>query len=122
MLDMNLQRFADQGPTTNIIIPNGFPDKPGPKLVSAKGKVEHLVVVLDEEENLKAATQRVLKDGNVPALLLPNGILMTGSMDRYIGFGFFSDTELLFCVGKFDDKGALNITTYIVTIAKQTIG
>lgn len=122
MLDMNLQRFADQGPTTNTIIPNGLPDKPGPKLVSAKGKVEHLVVVLEADYNLKAATQRVLKDGNVPALLMPNGILMTWSMDRYISFAPFSDTELLFGVGKFDDQGDINITTYIVTIAKQTIG
>lgn len=122
MLDMNLQRFADQGPTTNTIIPNGLPDKPGPKLVSAKGKVEHLVVVLEADYNIKAETQRVLKDGNAPALLTPNGILLTWSMDRYIGFGPFSDTELLFCVGKFDDQGDINITTYIVTIAKQTIG
>ena len=30
MLDMNLQRFANQGPTTNTIIPNGLPDNPAP--------------------------------------------------------------------------------------------
>lgn len=117
MLDMNLQRFADQGPTTNTIIPNGLPDKPGPKLVSAKGKVEHLVVLLEADENLKAATQRVLKDGNVPALLLPNSILMTWSKDSYIGFSLVSGTELLVSVGKFDDQGMPNITSYIATIA-----
>lgn len=118
MLDMNLQRFADQGPTNDTHIPNGLPDKPGPKLVSAKGKVEHLVVVLEGDGNLKAATQRVLKDGNVPALLMPNGVLMTWSMDSYIGFRLFSDTELLFHVGKFDDQGMINVTSYTVTIAK----
>lgn len=122
MLDMNLQRFANQDPTTNTIIPNGLPDKPGPKLVSAKGKVEHLVVVLELDENIKAATQRVLKDGNVPAFLVPGGVLMTWNMDRYIGFNLFSDTELLFYVGKFDDQGEINLTTYTVTIAKPTIG
>lgn len=122
MLDMNLQRFADQGPTTNTIIPNGLPDKPGPKLVSAKGKVEHLVVLMEVDKNLKAATQRVLKDGNVPALLLPNGILMTWSMDSYIGFGLSSGTELLVVVGKFDDQGEPNLTSYIATIAKAPIG
>ena len=122
MLDMNLQRFADQGPTNDTHIPNGLPDKPGPKLVSAKGKVEHLVVVLEADENLKAATQRVLKDGNVPALLLPNSILMTWSMDSYIGFGLVSGTELSVGVGKFDDQGELNITNYIATIAKAPIG
>lgn len=118
MLDMNLQRFADEGPTTNTIIPNGLPDKPGPKLVSAKGKVEHLVVVLEGDENIKAATQRALKDGNVPAVLMPNGVLMTWNMDSYTGFSLFSDTELLYLVGKFDDQGGINLTTYTVTIAK----
>lgn len=122
MLDMNLQRFADQGPTTNTIIPNGLPDKPGPKLVSAKGKVEHLVVVLEADENIKAATQRVVKDGNVPAVLLPDGSLMIWSSNSYIGFGLFSDTELVFRVGKFNDQGAVNITSYIATITKQTNG
>lgn len=122
MLDMNLQRFGNQVPTNDTHIPNGLPDKPGPKLVSAKGKVEHLVVVLELDDNLKAATQRVLKDGNVPALALPNGILMTWSMNSYISFVPVSDTELSFSVGKFDDQGDLNITSYIVTIAKQTIG
>lgn len=122
MLDMNLQRFADQGPTTNTIIPNGLPDKPGPKLVSAKGKVEHLVVVLEADENIKAATQRVLKDGNVPAVLLPNGVLMTWSGNSYISFSLVSNTELLVGVGKFDDQGGVNITSYIVTIAKAPIG
>lgn len=118
MLDMNLQRFANQDPTTNTIIPNGLPDKPGPKLVSAKGKVEHLVVVLEADDNIKAATQRALNDGNVPAVLLPDGLLMTWSKDSYIGFSLVSDTELSFIVGKFNDQGAVNITTYIATIAK----
>lgn len=118
MLYMNLQRFGNQGPTNDTHIPNGLPDKPGPKLVSAKGKVEHLVVLLEVDDNIKAATQRALKDGNVPALLLPNGILMTWSMDSYIGFRLFSDTELLFMVGKFTDQGEINLTTYTVTIAK----
>lgn len=118
MLDMNLQRFGNQGPTNDTHIPNGLPDKPGPKLVSAKGKVEHLVVVLEVDENIKAATQRVLKDGNVPAVVMPNGVLMTWSGNSYISFSLVSDTELLFCVGKFTDQGGINLTSYTVTIAK----
>lgn len=113
MLDMNLQRFANKGP---IPIPNGLPDKPGPKLVSAKGKVERLVVVLEDEEDLKAATQRVLKDGNVPAVAVTGG-LMTWTGNNYIGFSFKSATELGVYVGAFNDQGALKITEYTATIA-----
>lgn len=117
MLNMNLQRFSHQDPTppTPPIIPNGLPDKPGPKLVSAKGKVEHLVVVLEADDNLKAATKRVLKDGNVPAVVV-NGILMTWSIDCYIGFGVESSTELGVAVGTFNDQGKLNVTSYTATI------
>ena len=111
MLEMNLQRFANQRP----IIPNGLPDKPGPKLVSAKGKVEHLVVVLEDDEDLKAATQRVLEDGNVPAVVVTSG-LMTWSGKSYIGFAHKSDTALGVYVGKFDAQGVLKITEYTATI------
>ena len=123
MLEMNLQRFSHQDPTppTPPIIPNGLPDKPGPKLVSAKGNVERLVVVLEDDDNLKAATRRVLEDGNVPAVVV-SGILMTWSFNSYIGLGLDSDTKLGVAVGKFDDQGLLKITTYIATVAKHTSG
>ena len=113
MLEMNLQRFSHQDPTP--IIPNGLPDKPGPKLVSAKGKVEHLVVVLEDDEDLKAATQRVLEDGNVPAVVVSGG-MMTWSGNSYIGFDPKSDTALGVYVGKFDAQGVLKITEYTATI------
>lgn len=118
MLEMNLQRFSHQDPTppTPPPIPNGLPDKPGPKLVSAKGNVERLVVVLENDDNLKAATKRVLADGNVPAVVV-NNILMTWNINGYIGFGFDSNaTKLGVIVGTFSDQGALNITSYIATI------
>lgn len=118
MLDMNLQRFVYQDPAS---IPNGLPDKPGPKLVSAKGKVERLVVVLEDDEDLKAATQRVLEDGNEPAVVV-NNLLMTWSINCYIGFGLDSDTKLGVAVGQFDDQGLLKITTYIATVDKRTSG
>ena len=121
MLDMNLQRFANQDPTPTptTIIPNGLPDKPGPKLVSAKGNVERLVVVLENDDNLKAATERVLDDGNVPAIVV-NNVLMTWSFNCYIGFGLDSDTTLGVAAGKFNDQGALNITTYTATITAKS--
>lgn len=118
MLDMNLQRFANQRPTPTptTIIPNGLPDKPGPKLVSAKGNVERLFAVLEDDDNLKAATQRVLDDGNIPAVVV-NGVLMTWSTNCYIGFGFESSTTSLgIVVGTFNDQGKLNVTSYIPTI------
>lgn len=118
MLDMNLQRFSHQDPTTPTppIIPNGLPDKPGPKLVSAKGNVERLVVVLENDDNLKAATKRVLDDENIPAVAV-NGVLMTWSLNCYIGFGFESSTTKLgVVVGTFNNQGKLNITSYTVTI------
>lgn len=115
MLDMNLQRFVHQDPTP-ISIPNGLPDKPGPKLVSAKGKVERLVVVLEDDEDLKAATQRVLEDGNVPALRLTSG-LMTWSGHGYIGFAPKSATALGVYIGTFDEQGVLTIAEYTATIA-----
>lgn len=118
MLDMNLQRFSANKPPR---IPNGLPDKPGPKLVSAKGNVEHLVVVLENDDNLKAATKRVLDDGNVPAVAV-HDFIMTWGIDCYIGFYLESDTKLLVVVGKFDDQGHLNTTTYIATVAKKTNG
>ena len=123
MLDMNLQRFAHQDPTppTPPPIPNGLPDSPGPKLVSAKGNVERLVVVLENDDNLKAATQRVLGDGNVPAVVV-NNVLMTWSFNCYIGFGLDSDTGLGVAVGTFNDQGKLNIATYVATITKKTDG
>lgn len=124
MLDMNLQRFAhlDPTPPTPPIIPNGLPDKPGPKLVSAKGNVERLVVVLEADDNLKAATKRVLKDGNVPAVVV-NNILMTWSINCYIGFGFESSTTTFgVIVGTFNDQGKLNVTSYTATITKETNG
>lgn len=113
MLDMNLQRFKGDTPP---MIPNGLPDKPGPKLVSAKGKVERLVVVLEDDEDLKAATQRVLEDGNVPAVRLTEG-MMTWSRSSYIGFAPKSATALGVYVGTFDAQGALKITEYTATIA-----
>ena len=118
MIDMNLQRSSHRNP-----IPNGLPDKPGPKLVSAKGTVERLVVVLEDNDNLKAATNRVLKDGNVPAVVV-NNILMTWSAGNcYIGFGFESSTTTLgVVVGTFNDQGKLNVTSYTATIAKETNG
>ena len=121
MLEMNLQRFAHQDPTPPPIIPNGLPEKPGPKLVSTKGNVERLVVVLENNDNLKAATKRVLDDGNAPAIVV-NDVLMTWSFNCYIGFGLDSDTGLGVAVGTFNDQGKLNVTTYIATIAKKTNG
>ena len=115
MLDMNLQRFANPGPTPTPIIPNGLPDKPGPKLVSAKGNVERLVVVLEDDDNLKAATKSVLEDGNVPAVVVTGG-LMTWFGDGYIGFAPKSETALGVYVGTFDDQGALTLTEYTATI------
>lgn len=115
MLDMNLQRFSTRLPPK---IPNALPDKPGPKLVSAKGKVEHLVVVLEADENLKVATQRVLADGNVPAVAVTGG-LMTWTGQCYIGFAPKSPTSLGVYVGAFDEQGALKITEYSATIAKS---
>ena len=113
MLDMNLQRFSGKKPP---MIPNELPDKPGPKLVSSKGKVEHIVVVLEADDNLKAATQRVLEDGNVPAVAVTSG-LMTWSGSSYIGFAPKSATALGVYVGTFDAQGALKITEYTATIA-----
>lgn len=115
MLDMNLQRFANQDPTPTPIIPNGLPDKPGPKLVSAKGNVKRLVVVLEDDDNLKAATKSVLEDGNVPALAVTGG-LMTWFGDGYIGFAPKSATALGVYVGEFNNQGALTLTEYTVTI------
>ena len=120
MLDMNLQRFASQAPTHPADIPNGLPDKPGPKLVSAKGNVERLVVVLENDDNLKAATKRVLDDGNVPAVVV-NNILLTWNGNGYIGFGFESNTTKLgAAVGAFNDQGKLNVTGYFVTITPES--
>lgn len=117
MLDMNLQRFANQGPTPTPtpIIPNGLPDKPGPKLVSAKGNVERLVVVLEDDDNLKVATRRALEDGNIPAVVVTGG-LMTWNGDGYIGFAPKSATALGVYVGEFDNQGKLHITEYTATI------
>lgn len=118
MIDMNLQRFAttDPIPTNTPIIPNGLPDKPGPKIVSTKGNVERLVVVLDVNDSLKYATKRVLEDGNVPAVVVQD-ILMTWNIDCYIGFGFASsNTKLGVVVGTFDAQGVLKITKYTATI------
>lgn len=119
MLEMNLQRFSSQDPPTPPIIPNGLPEKPGPKLVSAKGNVERLVVVLENDDNLKAATKRVLADGNVPAVVVSN-VLMTWSFNSYIGFGLDSDTTLGVAVGKFNDQGKLNVATYNATITAKS--
>lgn len=122
MLEMNLQRFSHQDPTppTPPIIPNGLPEKPGPKLASTKGNVERLVVVLENDDNLKSATKRVLDDGNVPAVVV-NNILMTWNIDRYIGFGFVSSTTTLgAAVGAFNDQGKLNVTGYVVTITPES--
>ena len=115
MLEMNLQRFNDLPPTPPPIIPNGLPDKPGPKLVSAKGNVERLVVVLEDDDNLKAATKSVLEDGNVPAVVVTYG-LMTWFGNGYIGFAPKSATSLGVYVGKFDEQGVLKITEYTATI------
>ena len=117
MLDMNLQRFSHQDPTppSPPIIPNGLPDKPGPKLVSAKGNVERLVVVLEDDDNLKAATRRALEDGNMPAVVVTGG-LMTWSGDGYIGIVPKSATALGVYVGEFDNQGKLHITEYTATI------
>lgn len=114
MLNMNLQRFVQNRPPT---IPNGLPDKPGPKLVSAKGKVERLVVVLEVDDHLKAATERVLEDGNVPAVVLTSG-MMTWTGRSYIGFALKSATALGVYVGMFDEQGVFKIAEYTATIAK----
>ena len=119
MLDMNLQRFSSQDPTNPPIIPNELPDKPGPKLVSAKGKVERLVVVLEDDDNLKAATKRVLENGNVPALAVTGG-LMTWFGDGYIGFAHKSETALGVYVGTFNNQGKLHITEYTATIMEAS--
>lgn len=119
MLDMNLQRFASQGPTTNTPIPNGLPDKPGPKLVSAKGNVERLVVVLEDDDNLKAATKSVLEGGNVPAVVVTSG-LMTWFGAGYIGFAPKSATALGVYIGKFNDQGKLLITECTATITASS--
>ena len=121
MLDMNLQRFSHQDPTPihPPIIPNGLPDKPGPKLVSAKGNVEHLVVVLENNDNLKAATKRVLGDGNVPAVAVTSG-LMTWTGNSYIGFAPKSATALGVYIGMFDAQGVLKITEYTATIMEAS--
>lgn len=116
MLDMNLQRFKQEVPPK---IPNGLPDTPGPKLVSAKGRAERLVVVLKDDDNLLAATTRVLEDGNVPAVAVTGG-LMTWTGNNYIGFSFKSDTELGVYVGAFNDQGVLKITKYTATIAETS--
>lgn len=107
--------------TSNVpkVIPQDLPDKPGPKLVSAKGRAERLVVVLKDNEDLEAATERVLADGNVPAVAVTGG-LMTWTGNNYIGFSFKSATELGVYVGAFNDQGALKITKYTATIAKAT--
>lgn len=106
--------------TSNVpkVIPQDLPDKPGPKLVSAKGRAERLMVVLKDDENLKAATERVLADGNVPAVAVTCG-LMTWTGQCYIGFAFGSDTKLGVYVGAFNDQGVLKITKYSATIAKS---
>lgn len=117
MLEINLQRFA----TRPADIPNDLLDRPGPKLVSAKGNVERLVVVLENDDNLKAATKHVLKDGNMPAIVV-NDVLMIWSFNCYIGFGLDSDTGLEVGVGTFNDQGKLNLTSYTATIAKKTDG
>lgn len=119
MLEMNLQRFSHQDPTpsTPPIIPSGLPEKPGPKLVSTKGNVERLVVVLENDDNLKAATKRVLDDGNMPALRITEG-LMTWSGNSYIGFAIKTATELSVYVGWFDAQGVLKITEYTATITE----
>lgn len=115
MLNMNLQRLKETKP---LMIPNELPDKPGPKLVSAKGNVEHLVVVLEVDDHLKAATERVLDDGNVPAVMITEG-MMTWSGNSYIGFAPNSATALGVYVGTFDAQGALKIAKYTATIAKS---
>lgn len=117
MLEMTLQRFSHQDPTppTPPIIPNGLPDKPGPKLVSTKGNVERLLVVLEDDDNLKAATKSVLEDENVPAVVVTGG-LMTWFGDGYIGFAPKSATALGVYVGEFDNQGKLHITEYTATI------
>lgn len=105
--------------TSNVpkVIPQDLPDKPGPKLVSAKGRAERLVVVLKDNEDLKAATERVLEDGNVPAVAVTGG-LMTWTGNNYIGFSFKSDTKLGVYVGAFNGQGVLKITDYTATIAE----
>nr|DAG29874.1 MAG TPA: hypothetical protein [Caudoviricetes sp.] len=104
--------------TNPPLIPQELRDVPGPKLVSANGTVERLVVVLEKGEDLKAATERVLEDGNVPALMTADG-LMTWSAGGYIGFTFNSNTKLGVHVGVFDGQGKLRITKYIATIATE---
>lgn len=117
MLDMDLQRFGQSCPPT---IPNGLPDKPGPKLVSAKGTVERLVVVLEVDDHLEAATERVLKDGNVPAVVLTGG-MMTWTGHSYIGFSFISAEELGIYVGTFNDQGLLKLHDYRAQITEHQV-
>lgn len=105
--------------TKPLLIPQELRDVPGPKLVSAKGTVERLVVVLQVDDHLKAATERVLADGNVPAVRLTSG-LMTWSGHGYIGFALNSDTALGVYVGTFNEQGVLEITKYTATIATET--
>lgn len=113
MLDMNLQRFSSNPPPP---IPNGLPPMPGPKLVSAKGKIERLVVVLERDENLAFATRRVLEEGNMPAVAVTRG-LMTWTGNSYIGLKPKSATALGVYVGSFDEQGVFKITEYTATIA-----
>lgn len=105
--------------TNPPLIPQELRDVPGPKLVSAKGKVERLVVVLEVDDHLKAATERVLADGNVPAVAVTGGRLMTWSGTGYIGFDINSNTKLGVYVGMFDGQGKLRIVNYIATIAAE---
>lgn len=115
MSEISVQAHATPKP-----IPQGLPDKPGPKLVSEKGKVERLVVVLDDDANLEAATERVLKEGNVPAVVVTGG-LMTWSGNGYIGFSFISAAELGIYVGTFNDQGLLELHDYRAQITEHQV-
>ena len=99
-------------------IPQELPDKPEPKLVSAKGKVERLVVVLDYGDDLYAQTMKALADGNMPILDGGNAVLnWTGA--EYVGVYVASDTRLGVSVVSFDGQKKPTGTGYRVTMASN---
>ena len=96
-------------------IPQELPDKPGPKLVSAKGKVERLVAPLVYGDDLYTQTMKVLADGNVPTLAV-NGVMLNWTGSAYVGLYIVSDTKLGVRVVYFNDQHMPEKTTYGVAM------
>lgn len=99
-------------------IPQELPDKPGPKLVSAKGKVERLVVVLTYGDDLYAQTMNALDDGNVP-VLMDDGRMLSWTGSEYVGVCGTSDTSLVVAVVYFDTQHMPNSATYSVAMVSN---